>query len=201
MEKNWIAGSESDLSHVRLVILLNHTSLYEPLFLQGFPLQFLWKVSRKIVAPGADKTLDRPIVGFFWKLMAPGIISITRKRDKSWFKFLELIHSDHMVMIAPEGRMKRQNGLDSSGRPMSVRSGVAEIISELSDGKILIGYSGGLHHVQHPGENFPRLFKTIKMNLEILDIDQYKASFKSEGIPFRRNIVRDLEVRLQKNIP
>ena len=97
--------------------------------------------------------------------------------------------------------MKRDTGLDSNGKPMTVRSGVAEIISEIQEGNILIAYSGGLHHVQHPGELIPRLFKTIHLNLEKIDILDYKKQFNSDGIQFRKDIVADLENRLVQNCP
>jgi len=154
-----------------------------------------------MVAPGADKTLNRPIVGFFWKLMGPGFISITRKRDKSWFQFLKAIEDKSIILIAPEGRMKRKNGLDTNGKPMSVRSGVAEIIEVLTEGNIMIGYSGGLHHVQHPGDILPRLFKNIKISIEVIAVSDYKKQFSSEGIQLRKDIVKDLEQRLLKNTP
>lgn len=201
LETKWISGEERKYEDLRLMILLNHTSLYEPLFLQALPTSMIWKLAQKMVAPGADKTLNRPIVGFFWKLISPGFVSITRKRDKSWFKFLKMIEDKHIIMIAPEGRMKRANGLDAYGKPMSIRSGVAEIIEALQDGNIFIGYSGGLHHVQHPGEKFPRLFKKIKMNFEQIPVKEYKACFTSEGIQLKRDIIADLELRLLKNTP
>ena len=155
-----------------------------------------------MVAPGADKTLKRPIVGPFWKFMFPGLISITRQRDKSWKEFLQAIKNRSVIVIAPEGRMKREGGLDSTGRPMSVRSGIAEIITELNEGRMLIVYSGGLHHVQHPGELIPRLFKTIKANLEVIEITDYKSSFiETQGLQFRKDIVADLQKRMQTNCP
>lgn len=200
-EFKWIKGNRDDYDQVRLVVFLNHTSLYEPLFVAAAPMSFLWKLANKMVAPAADKTLDRPIVGFLWKLMGPGFISITRKRDKSWFKFLELVKQKYIIVIAPEGRMKRNTGLDSNGKPMSVRSGIAEIIAELDEGKMLIAYSAGLHHVQHPGEIIPRFFKTLKLNLELLEINNYKSQFQSEGIQFRKDIVADLERRILSNCP
>ncbi len=200
LELNWLSPVKS-FNKIRLVIFLNHTSLYEPLFVCAAPNSFLWRLARKMVAPGADKTLNRPIVGLFWKIMAPGLISITRKRDSSWKKFLTAIQNRSVIVIAPEGRMKRASGLDSEGKPMTIRSGVAEIIPELEDGRILIAYSGGLHHVQHPGEHFPRLFKTIKLNLEAIEIDDYKSLFKSQGIQLRKDIVADLEKRLKTNCP
>lgn len=201
MEVNWVNEEKNKFSDLRLMILLNHTSLYEPIFLQGLPVSMIWELAKKMVAPGADKTLNRPIVGFFWKLISPGFISITRKRDKSWFEFLKVIEKGHIIMIAPEGRMKRASGLDSTGKPMSIKSGVAEIITALNEGNIFIGYSGGLHHVQHPGEVMPRLFKKIKMNFEQIPIETYKAQFSSESVQLRRDIVADLETRLKQNTP
>lgn len=201
LETKWISTLKEDFTDIRLVILLHHTSLYEPLYMRVAPLSFLWRLSRKMVAPVADKTLNRPLVGKFWKIMAPGLMSVTRKRDKSWYQFLEAIKNKSVIVIAPEGRMKRGTGLDSEGKNMSVRSGVAEIINELNDGRILIAYSGGLHHVQHPGEVIPRLFKRLKLNLELLTVKEYKAQFQSESIQLRRDIVTDLEHRLATNCP
>lgn len=202
LDYKWIGEHNEDFKDIRLAILLNHTSLYEPLFLSATPISFIWKLACKMVAPGADKTLNRPLVGRFWKFMAPGLISISRKRDKTWFRFLELIKQKSIILIAPEGRMKRNSGLDNNGKPMTVRSGVAEIIEVLPDeGDILIAYSGGLHHVQHPGEHFPRLFKKLKLNLERIPVKEYKNKFNSEGIQLRRDIVADLENRLRTNCP
>jgi hypothetical protein len=201
LEVKWISKIKGDFKEVRLVILLHHTSLYEPLYMMCAPNWFIWRMARKMVAPVADKTLNRPLVGKFWKFMAPGLMSVTRKRDKSWFEFLEAIKNRSVIVIAPEGRMKRGTGLDSEGKTMTVRSGVAEIINELDEGRILIAYSGGLHHVQHPGELMPRLFKKLKLNLECLPVSEYKAQFNSDGIQFRRDIVTDLEHRLKNNCP
>ncbi len=165
------------------------------------PNWFLYRLARKMVAPGADKTLNRPIVGFFWKLMGPGMVSISRKRDKTWYEFLEAIQRRSVIVIAPEGRMKRKSGFDSEGKPMSIRAGVAEIFEELNEGRLLIAYSGGLHHVQHPGEHFPRLFKTIKLNLEAIEIPEYKAQFSEDPKLRRKEFIADLHNRLAKNTP
>lgn len=200
LELKWLSQLQS-FDKIRLIIFLNHTSLYEPLFVMAAPYFFLWRMARKMVAPGADKTLNRPLVGKFWRFMLPGLVSITRKRDKSWRKFLLAIENRSVIIIAPEGRMKRENGLDSSGKPMSVRSGVAEVIRELHEGRMMIIYSGGLHHVQHPGEFLPRVFKTIKANMEVLEIEDYKSQFCSKGIQFRKDVVADLEERMQTHCP
>lgn len=201
LELKWISEIKNDFDRIRIIVFLNHTSLYEPLFIRVLPTWFIFRLARKMVAPGADKTLNRPIVGFFWKLLSPGMISITRKRDSSWTKFLEKIKRRSIIVIAPEGRMKRESGFDKDGKPMTVRSGVADIIEASSEGRIAIAYSGGLHHVQHPGERLPRLFKTIKMNLEVLEIEDYKKQFTTEGIELKKEIVADLEARLKRNCP
>lgn len=201
LEKKWISKVQG-FNKIRIIILLHHTSLYEPLFVSAAPTWFIWRLARKMIAPGADKTLKRPIVGPFWKFMFPGLISITRQRDKSWKEFLLAIENRSVIVIAPEGRMKREGGLDSTGKPMSIRSGIADIIAELHEGRMMIIYSGGLHHVQHPGELIPRLFKTIKANIEVLEISDYKASLpSSEGVQFKKDVVSDLEHRMAKNCP
>lgn len=111
------------------------------------------------------------------------------------------IEKDSIILIAPEGRMKRPNGLDLSGKPMTVKAGIADILSNIEDGKMLIGYSGGLHHIQVPGQMRFRLFKTLKMNAEVVDIKDYKNSFKSEGIQWKRDVVADMQHRLETNCP
>src|SRR5690606_33771040 len=89
-EIKWLGNEKPSYDRVRLVVFLNHTSLFEPLFIGSLPLSFLWRLARKMVAPGASKTLERPIVGIFWKLLSPGMISISRKRDSTWSKFIKL---------------------------------------------------------------------------------------------------------------
>jgi len=93
--------------------------------------------------------------------------------------------------------MKRANGLDSEGKPMTVRGGIADILESIGEGRMILAYSGGLHHVQIPGERFPRLFRTIRMRLELVDIGAYRreilAAAGREG--FRRAVVADLERR------
>lgn len=184
-----------------MVVLLNHTSLYEPLFSQALPLKFLWRFISKMVAPAADKTFNRPLVGTFWKLMIPNASTITRKRDESWSTFLKRIDEKSLIVIAPEGRMKRLTGLDSDGKPMTVRGGIADIIEVLDHGLILVGYSGGLHHVQAPGEHFPRLFKTIKMNFETIDVAEFKKTMPSESRAFKLKVVEAFQKRLQSHCP
>ncbi len=188
-------------SNLRVIAFLNHTSLYEPVFTGGIPWHFLWFMAGRLLVPGADKTLKRPLVGTFYKLLTPATVSITRKRDTTWESFLSQIAPTTVVMLAAEGRMKRRNGLDSRGQPMSVRGGVGDVLNAVSEGSFLICYSGGLHHVQAPGEHVPRLFKTVKIAYEMLDIATYKKQMEERQEPFKLAVARDLELRMQKNTP
>lgn len=186
---------------IRLIVFLNHTSLYEPLFSQILPFRYLWSLAGHANIPGADITLKRPLVGTFWKLMVPNISSISRKKDATWDNYLDSIGEEDVVMIAPEGRMKRPNGLDKYGKPMTVRGGVADIINNLHHGKMLLCFSGGLHHVQSPGQHLPRPFKTIRMNLELIEIEEYKKRFSPNPRERKILIIKDLQERLEKNCP
>jgi hypothetical protein len=181
---------------LRLVAFLNHTSLFEPVFLGGVPNRFIWRLAAHGVIPAADKTTGRPLVGLLFKFVAHHVIAITRERDHTWFQVLNRIDPQSMVIIAPEGRMKRSTGLDLQGNPMTVRGGIADILLAINDGRMLIAYSGGLHHVQHPG-HIPNLFKTVRMRIENLDIASYIAEQTAKGgaEQFKRNVMRDLEGR------
>jgi hypothetical protein len=98
--------------------------------------------------------------------------------------------------------MKRPGGLDKNGKPMTVRGGIADIIAGLDSGMMLVCYSGGLHHVQAPGEHFPSLFKTIKMNLELIDIAEYKKSFPTtDPKVFKIAVVADFQQKLETRCP
>lgn len=67
---------------------------------------------------------------------------------------------------------------------------------------MVIIYSGGLHHVQTPGEIIPKIFKTIKMNLERVDIKVYMTQFESNNTKKQKvDIVKDLAERMKKNVP
>lgn len=155
-----------------------------------------------MLAPGADVTLMRPIVGKFFALVFPGMIPITRKRDDSWDNFLNLIKEDTFVAIAPEGRMKRASGLDKEGKPMSVMGGISDILKVMKKGNMILAYSGGLHHVQVPGESLPKIFKTIKMNYELERIEDFITLCESRGeASFKYAVSSELEERMRKNIP
>ncbi|NVK24162.1 MAG: 1-acyl-sn-glycerol-3-phosphate acyltransferase [Gammaproteobacteria bacterium] len=190
------------IDDVKLIVLLNHTSLYEALFVRLASFRYLWKMARHFLIPVADVTTQRPMVGFFFHALLPGIVSISRKRDDSWQKFLSKVNDDAIVAILPEGRMRRHDGKDKHGKPMSVRTGVADIVDELEGGSILFVYSGGLHHIQIPGQRFPKLFRTIKVNMELVNVDEYKQALHHTDARKRKTAyVKDIQSRLEQQLP
>lgn len=200
---NWLSDEHFEVSdQVRLLVLLNHTSLFEPVFVRVAPQHLLRQISRRLVIPVADTTAQRPVVGRLLTTIVPGMVPISRKRDDSWQHFLNHIAPESLVAILPEGRMKRANGLDKHGNPMTVRGGIADILTRFNEGKMLFVYSGGLHHIQTPGQWLPRVFKKIRVNLEMVDIAAYKARLQAtEHVDFVRNVVNDLQQRLEQQVP
>lgn len=189
---------------IRLVAILHHTSLFEWL-LGGFaPWSLLWQFARHGVLPVAEKTIRRPVVGWFFGILVRHVVVITRQRDHTWNEVLKRIDDPKaVIVILPEGRMKRRNGLDSSGNPMTVRGGIADILQSLPSGRMLLVYSGGLHHIQAPGEALPRPFRTIRMRKEVVDIPAYVASLGGieDPMAFRRAVIQDLERRRDSLCP
>jgi hypothetical protein len=205
-ETRWIGDAPDPRvwSEIRLIAFLNHTSLYEPVFAGAVPNALIWRLASRGLVPAAQKTTSRPLVGMLFKLVAKNVIPITRERDHTWDLVMQRIAEDSMVVILPEGRMKRRNGLDSQGQPMTVRGGIADILEVIQQGPMLIAYSGGLHHVQAPGESWPRLFRRIRMNFELVEISAYRAERLSEAegpIGFKRAVVEDLERRRALHSP
>jgi hypothetical protein len=188
--------------NIRLVAFLNHTSLFEPVFLGGVPNSFIWRLAAHGVVPAADKTTGRPLVGLIFKFVAHHVIAITRERDATWFAVLNKIDPQSMLVIAPEGRMKRANGLDLQGNPMTVRGGIADILLAMNEGRMLLAYSGGLHHVQVPG-HIPNVFRTVRLRLEIVDIARYIEEQMAKGGPeqFKKSVMRDLDARRDRYCP
>ena len=136
---SWVGETPSDpWSDIRLVLLLNHTSLYEPLFTGFLPKRFLKNIAQSGLIPVADKTLSRHLIGYFYRIVAKNVVPITRLRDDTWEMFLKMVTPKAIVIMAPEGRMKRATGLDVEGKPMTVRGGVADIIQKISSGRMLI---------------------------------------------------------------
>lgn len=187
---------------LRLVAFLNHTSLFEPVFLGAVPNRFIWRLAAHGVIPAAGKTTDRVLVGLVFRFVAHHVIAVTRQRDDSWFAVLSKIDPRSMVVIAPEGRMKRDTGLDLDGNRMTVRGGIADILLAVKQGRMLIAYSGGLHHVQHPGRP-PCVFKTVRLRVENLEIGDYIAELMAKGgkEEFKRNVRMDLERRRDSYCP
>jgi len=203
VDLRWVGDvPENPWSNIQLVAFLNHTSLFEPLFLGGVPNSFLWRLARHGVIPAADKTTGRPLVGMVFKFVAHNVVAISRERDHTWFAVLSKIDPDSMVVIAPEGRMRRANGLDSNGQPMTVRGGISDIIEAVGEGKLVLAYSGGLHHVQIPGRR-PRAFKTIRVRLEALDLSSYRSVLLAKAGPhgFKKAVMADLDHRRDRLAP
>ena len=198
VELEWMGEiPEPPWSDLRIVTVMNHTSLFEWLWAGDLPDHFLKRISTRGHVPVADKTISRPFLGIFLKLLAPHMISITREPDHTWKAVIDRLEENSMVIIFPEGRMKRANGLDRDGKPMTSRGGIADVLVAIPSGRMLIAYSGGLHHVQSPGQKLPRLFKTIRMALEFVDIEEYRNEFKetpgTEG--FKLAVRKDLDAR------
>ena len=194
----WVHQPPADpWRQLRLVAFLNHTSLYEPLFVGGFPDEFIKRIAFKGLMPVADKATRRPLMGFFFRMVAKNVVAVTRKNDHTWNQVLATMNPDTMVVIMPEGRMMRANGLDKHGRPMTVRGGIADIVRSIPEGRMLITYSAGLHHVQTPGQPIPRAFKTLRMRLETVDIATYRNRLMDRFGPdgFKKALIRDLETR------
>jgi hypothetical protein len=187
----------------RVGLVLNHTSLFEPLFVGAVPLNFMWSLASRGVFPAADITANRPIVGRLIKLLATNVVTITRRRDETWTVFMDAVAPNSLILMTPEGRMKRPNGLDKDGKPMTVRGGVVDILDRLKKGRLMIGYSGGLHHVQVPGGGWPKLFKKLAINYEALDIEEYLAQFANYPDKKSRRvaITKDLDRRRDRNCP
>lgn len=203
VENKWLHKHESDpWTGVKLIAFLNHTSLYEPLFLGAAPWRMLWRIAGRMVIPTAATTMKRPITGKILGFIAPHNVPISRLRDSTWDKFLEAIKKESVVIILPEGRMQRANGLDKNGRPMSVKGGVADILEIMPNGEMVIIYSGGLHHVAVPGQLLPKLFKHIQIRCEKLNIQNYVNELKQiPDATFRAAVISDMEARLARNKP
>ena len=81
--------------------------------------------------------------------------------------------------------------------------GFADLLEKLSAGRMLIAYSGGLHHVQYPTQWLPKIFKTLRMRVESLDITYYKEMIlqKCNSLSFKQALIEDLQNRLERYCP
>jgi hypothetical protein len=85
---------------------------------------------------------------------------------------------------------------------MSVMGGIADIFNYIKKGNMILGYSGGLHHVQIPGQTIPGIFKTIRMNYESIKIEDFISICESRSEDsFKNAVIAELEERMKKNIP
>jgi hypothetical protein len=193
---------DRDWPQIKVLAILNHTSLYEPVLAGFAPTGLLWRFARHGVLPVADKTARRP-VGIFFRFLARQPVVVTRQRDHTWDEVLNRVDSDAIVMILPEGRMMRKDGLDSTGRPMTIRGGIADILAALDGGLMLLVYSGGLHHIQAPGELVPRPLRQIRARIELVDIASYTHQLGgSDDIEaFRAAVIQDLTRRRDNLCP
>lgn len=182
-EVGWVGDPPPDpWDGIRILAILNHTSLFEPILAGAAPVGLLRQVARHGVAPIARKTARRPIVGRFFRLVARQVVPITRERDETWEEVLARIDDpEAMVVILPEGRMRRRTGLDAHGEPLTIRGGIADILDSVRDGRMLLVYSGGLHHVHAPGDALPRPFRTVRLKLESVPIAAYRAARAAEA--------------------
>lgn len=201
----WIGEEPDDpWTDLRLVMVLHHTSLFEPIFSAVTPARFLWAVARRGVVPVATKTWDRPVVGPIFRAMARRPVAVTRERDATWDVFLDAAGAPGaLVVMFPEGRMMRPSGLDAEGCPMSVRGGVADLLRRIPQGRMLLAYSGGLHHVQSPGEPLPRLFREVSIALEATSIELFRRGLPDPADPdvFRAAVVDELTRRKERHCP
>jgi hypothetical protein len=200
----WVQKPDSDnWDDLRLILILNHTSLFEFVYAGAIPFKFLVRMSQSLVFPVAEETLAHPFYGPVLKTLAPAVIPLTRKRDHTWKNFLNQLNQDSILIAMPEGRMKRSNGLDKHGRVMTVKRGVLEILQKFTNEKALLTYSGGLHHVLPPNRYLPRLFKRIAVTLEAIDIDEYLKTLEKSGSEggLQDAVARDLAERRDRHCP
>ena len=82
-ELKWIGGTPpgDPWRGIRVLCFLNHTSLFEWLFIAMAPPRFLWRVACHGVVPAAEKTIRRPIVGQFFKLVGAHVVRYALAAD------------------------------------------------------------------------------------------------------------------------
>lgn len=193
----WVGDVPADpWADVRLLAVLNHTSLAEGIYLSVVPNRVLRRVAEHAVLPVAEETMARQIEGWIFRTMVPNVVPITRKRDHSWTRVLQEIDDpESMVAMFPEGRMMRPTGRDKRGGAMTVKPGIADVLLGLERGRMILGYSGGLHHVFAPGDPLPSFFKPVDVKLESVDIASYIDERRDEGWSFSAAVIRDLTRR------
>ncbi len=198
IREEWVGDEvpEDPWAGVRVVAVLHHTSLAEGVYLAAVPNRVLRKIADHAVLPVAQETMARPIEGRIFRILVPNAVSITRRRDRSWSRVLrEIDDADSMVALFPEGRMMRTDGRDKNGDLMTVKAGIAEVLRSIGPGRMILAYSGGLHHVFEPGARRPRFFKSLHIRIESVDIRSYVRARRAEGGSFVARVVEDLTRR------
>lgn len=192
----WISREPKAWSDVSLILILNHTSLFEFVYGVSLPFSFLKELSKRLIIPVADSTMNSPLGNFVFSNLAPKTIQLTRRRDQSWQHFLDSIDSNDICIFMPEGRMKRLDGLDKSGKPMTVKTGVVDLLEKYRGKKMVMVYSSGLHHILAPGQRIPKIFQPIFAKMELLKVDSYLEMFSGDDL--YEAIPKDLEERRNK---
>ncbi len=193
----WVGHVPDDpWENVRLIAVLNHTSLAEGIYLSVVPNRVIRRIATHGVAPIAQETMDRPIEGRIFRVLVPNPVPITRRRDHSWTAVMARVDDpEAVVALCPEGRMMRPNGRDKSGEAMTIKPGIADVLRALGRGRMIVAYSGGLHHVLPPGKTLPRFFQSMVVRIESIDIAEYNAERARERPSFVDAVVRDLTRR------
>ncbi len=188
---------------IHLIFILNHTSLFEFIYAGAIPFKFLERMSQKLVFPVAKETLAHPFYGPILKTLAPEVVPVTRRRDRTWQDLLAQLKPDTILIVMPEGRMKRPDGLDKQGQPMTVKGGAVDILRKFSHDNALLVYSGGLHHVLPPGKYVPRIFKRLAVALEAININEYLQTLErsTDGRSLKEAVAKDLEARRDRYYP
>jgi hypothetical protein len=201
----WVGTPPADpWVNLQILAMLHHTSLFEPIYAALAPNRLLWQIAAHGVVPVAQKTTDRRLVGRFFGFVAHQVVPITRERDHTWSDLMSRVQDPKaLIVILPEGRMMRRTGLDSHGQPMTVRGGIADIIRAVPGGRMLLAYSGGLHHIHAPGDSFPRFFQRVRLCVEVVDIEEYRRALLEtageEG--FKGVVIEDLTRRRDESCP
>lgn len=203
VREEWVGDVPADpWADVRLIAVLNHTSLAEGIYLAVVPNRVLRRIARHAVLPVAEETMARRIEGWIFRTLVPNVVAITRKRDHSWTRVLnEIDDTESLVALFPEGRMMRPTGLDKKGGPMTVKPGIADVLLGFEHGRMILAYSGGLHHVFAPGDPLPSFLKVVHIKLESVDIASYIEERRNEGWSFSAAVVRDLTRRRDLHTP
>lgn len=199
----WVGEVPEDpWEDVRLIAILHHTSLAEGVYLSVVPDRVLRRMAREGVAPIAERTMARPWGRRVFRILVAHPVPVTRRRDRSWDRVLQELRDPHTLLaLCPEGRMMRPDGRDKAGEPMTIRPGIADVLRALGRGRMILAYSGGLHHVFPPGARLPKVFQPMKLRIESIDIARYLADRAREPGRFVEAVIRDLTRRRDLHTP